>query len=70
MSDRWIPKIGERVSIVDQPGWTGEVRQVIRKGQNVLVRLMPQPPAGATAHPVTEDVTYLENLAPYRTPAR
>ena len=67
MSNAWIPRVGERVSIVDQPGWTGEVRQVIHRGQNVLVRLMPHPPDPQSRVPrVTEDVVYLENLAPYR----
>ena len=70
MSDPWIPKVGERVSIVDLPGWTGDVRQIIRRGGNVLVRLMPHPPTVVTPHPVTEDVVYLEDFAPYRPPAR
>ena len=70
MSKPWIPKVGERVSIVDQPGWTGDVRQVIHRGENILVRLMPHPPHPARPQSrlprVTEDVVYLENLSPYR----
>ncbi len=67
VSNRWIPRVGEQVSIADRPGWTGQVREVIRQRDRVFVRLMPQPPADArTIHPVTEDVVPLENVAAHR----
>ena len=67
VSERWIPRVGEQVSIADRPGWTGQVREVIRQGDRVYIRLMPQPPADyRTLHPVTEDVVALESLEPHR----
>ena len=66
-SNRRIPRVGEQVSIADRPGWTGQVREVIRKDDRVYIRLMPQPPADTrTLHPVTEDVVALEALEPHQ----
>jgi len=71
VSDRWIPRVGEQVSIADRPGWTGQVREVIRQGETIFVRLMPQPPQSLDPpHPTTEDVVPLENVAPHHPPAR
>ena len=70
VSDRWIPRVGERVSIADRPGWTGQVREVVRRGEEIFVRLMPQPPrSGDPSHPITEDVVPLEDVAPRHPPA-
>jgi hypothetical protein len=70
VSDRWTPRVGEQVSIADRPGWTGQVREVIRRGDKIFVRLMPQPPQGPDpSHPITEDVMPLEDVAPRHPPA-
>ena len=69
VSERWIPRVGEQVSIADRPGWTGQVREVIRQGEKIFVRLMPQPPqASNPPHRVTEDVMRLENVTPHHPP--
>lgn len=71
VSDRWIPRVGEQVSIADRPGWTGQVRGVIRQAEKIFVRLMPQPPQSRDLpHPITEDVVPLENVAPHDPHAR
>ena len=70
VSGRWIPRVGEQVSITDRPGWTGKVREVIRQGEKIFVRFMPQPPQSLDPpHPITEDVVLLEIVAPHHPPA-